>query len=107
MLLTYLFNRSLASGEVPTDWRFANIFALYKKGPKDLLENYRPISVTSVLSKILYCVMRISNFLESNNILTPRQHGFHRGYSCATQLINAVDDWAKAIDDGYRTDLAI
>jgi len=45
----YLFNRSLASGEVLTDWCLANIFALHKKGPKDLLENYRPISLTSVV----------------------------------------------------------
>ena len=108
-LLTYLFSRSLASGEVPTDWRLTNIFALHEKGPKDLLENYRPISLTSVLSKILEHIVSsgISNFLERNNILTPRQHGFPRRHSCATQLINAVDDWAKAIDDGYRTDVAI
>ena len=52
-LLTYLFNRSMASGEVPTDWRLANIFALHKKHPKDLLENYTHISLTSVLRKIL------------------------------------------------------
>ena len=56
-LLTYLFNRSLATGEVPTDWRLANIFALHKKGPKDLLENYRPISLTSVVvSEMTYTV---------------------------------------------------
>jgi len=108
-LLTYLFNRYLASGEVPTDWRLANIFALHKKGPKDLLENYSPISLTSVFSKILEHIVSsgISNFSESNNILTSHQHGFYHGHSCATQLINAVDDWAKAIDDGYHTDVAI
>jgi len=61
------------------------------------------------ISKILEHIVSsgISNFLESNYILTPRQHGFRRSHSCATQLINAVDDWTKAIDDGYRTDVAI
>ena len=73
------------------------------------MENYRPISLTSVISKILEHIVSsgISDFLESNNILTSRQHGFRRGHSWATQLINAVDDWAKAIDDDYRTDVAI
>lgn len=108
-LLTYLFNRSLVTGEVPLDWRLANIFALHKKGAKDLPENYRPISLTSVLSKILEHIVLsgISNFLEKNNILTPRQHGFRPGHSCTTQLINVVDDLAKAVDDGHRTDVAI
>jgi len=82
---------------------------LYRRKAQGSLGNYTPISVTSVLSKILEHIVSsgISNFLESNNILTPRQHGFRRGHSCATQLINAVDDWAKAIDNGYRTDVAI
>jgi len=85
------------------------IYALHKEGPKDLLENYRPISLTSVLGKILEHIVSsgISNFLESNNILTPHQHGFRRGHSCTTQLINAVDDWAKATDYGYHTDVVI
>src|SRR5664279_266711 len=49
----------------------------------------------------------ICRYLEDNNILTPRQHGFRSGHSCETQLILAIDDWAKALDSGYRTDIAI
>ena len=52
-VLTYIFNHSLSTGIVPVDWRLANIFPLHKKGPRDLAENYRPISITSVCSKIL------------------------------------------------------
>ena len=61
----------MVSGEVPTDWRLANIFALHTKGPKDLLENYRPISLTFVLSKILEHIVLsgISNFLENNKLI--------------------------------------
>ena len=47
----------------------------------------------------------LSHYL--TNILTPRQHGFRPSHSCATQLINVVDDLAKAVDDGHRTDVAI
>jgi ribonucleases P/MRP protein subunit RPP40 len=46
-------------------------------------------------------------FLESNSILTPRQHGFRSKHSCETQLILAIDDWAQALDSGLRTDIAI
>jgi hypothetical protein len=47
-VLTFIFNQSLTIGVVP-----ANIFALHKKGPKDLPENYRPISLTSICSKLI------------------------------------------------------
>ena len=49
----------------------------------------------------------ICRYLEENNILTPRQHGFRSGHSCETQLILAIDDWANALDSGLRTDIAI
>ena len=49
----------------------------------------------------------ISNFLDDNQILTPRQHGFRSGHSCDTQLVLAVNDWAKSLDNGFRTDIAI
>jgi len=50
------------------------------------------------------CVCR---FLVDNQILTPRQHGFRSGYSCETQLVLSIDDWAKFLDSGLRTDVAI
>jgi len=108
-VLTFIFNQSIKSGIVPDDWLVANIFALHKKGPKDLPENYRPISLTSICSKIVEHIIHssICRFLEDNNILTPRQHGFRTHHSCESQLILAVDDWAKALDSGFRTDIAI
>jgi len=77
-ILTYIFNQSLATGIVPEDWLLANIFALHKKGPKEQPENYRPISLTSICSKIMEHIVHssICRYLEESNILTPRQHGF-------------------------------
>ena len=77
--------------------------------PRDVPENYRPISFTSVISKILEHIVysSISNFLEEHAILMPRQHGFRPNRSCTTQLILAIDDWAKSLDHGYRIDTAI
>ena len=86
LILTFIFNQSLSSGVVPQDWRSANIFAMHKKGPKDLAENYRPISLTSICSKVQEHIVysSISNFLDDNQILTPRQHGFQSRHSCET-----------------------
>ena len=49
----------------------------------------------------------ISRFLDTNKILCPRQHGFCAGHSCETQLILAIDDWAKTLDHGAQADVAI
>jgi hypothetical protein len=108
-VLTFIFNQSLNDGQIPDDWLIANIFALHKKGATDQPENYRPISLTSVVSKVMEHIVHssVSNFLESRSIISPRQHGFRPGHSCETQLILAIDDWAKALDDGFPTDIAI
>ena len=47
-ILTYISNQSLSSGIVPADWRVANIFALHKNGAKELPQNCRPTSLTSI-----------------------------------------------------------
>ena len=72
-VLTYLFNKSLSTGDVPDDWRLANIFPLHKKGPKNSAENYRPISLTAVINKLLEHIISssICRFLDDHNIITP------------------------------------
>jgi hypothetical protein len=52
-LLQLVYTKSLDTGEVPADWRTANVSPVYKKGLKSAAENYRPISLTSVCCKIL------------------------------------------------------
>jgi len=77
------------------------------KEPKDLAENYRPISLTSACCKTLEHIVysNVCKFIDSNNILTPKQHGFRHGFSCETQLILSIDDWARSLDSGFRTDV--
>jgi Reverse transcriptase (RNA-dependent DNA polymerase) len=108
-VLAYNFNQSLSLCQLPEDWRTANIFPSHKKDPKELPENYRPLSLTTVSSKILEHIVFscIIHFLSEQNILTLRQHGFRPRYSCETQLVIAVDDWAKSIDKGLPTYIAI
>ena len=108
-VLSFIFNQSLISGEIPKDWLDANVVPLHKKGRRDMADNYRPVSLTCIASKIIEHIIysSVANHLESNKILTPSQHGFRPGHSCETQLISAVNDWSKTINDGDRVDIAI
>ena len=52
-LLAIIYQRSLLTGEVPEDWRLANVTPIYKKGRKEDPGNYRPVSLTSVPGKVM------------------------------------------------------
>ena len=107
--ITALFQKSLDTGELPKDWTDANITPVFKKGDKHAAENYRPVSLTSVLSKVLEHIVchHLHAHFEKNNILTDVNHGFRKGFSCETQLTITVDDLARNSDEGSQTDVAI
>ena len=108
-LLQLIFQKSLLTGNIPDDWRTANVSPVYKKGPKTKAENYRPISLTSICCKIMEHIIasNIMNHGENKNILYPLQHGFRRKRSCETQLLEFVDDVSKNLQDGKQTDILI
>ena len=60
-MLTDIFNCSLESGQVPEDWRVANATPLLKKGSREELGNYRPVSLTSVVGKVLETLIKGPN----------------------------------------------
>ena len=80
---------------------------VYKKGGCSCPNNYRPITLTSVVGKILESIIRdhVFDHLISHNLLSPQQHGFVPGKSCVSQLITAMDRWTQAYDSGYNTDI--
>ena len=108
-ILSIIFNKSLESGEIPSDWKKARITPAFKKGKKYLPSNYRPISLTCVCCKIMEHIVtsHIMNHAERNNILYPLQHGFRSKRSCETQLLECIDDLSKNLEDGKQTDLLI
>ncbi|KAL8565040.1 hypothetical protein ACOMHN_003416 [Nucella lapillus] len=107
--LTTLFQYSLDTGDLPSDWRNANIACVYKKGDKHAAENYRPISLTSVISKLLEHIIcrHILTHLEKHDILTNLNHGFRSGYSCDTQLLLTSHDLLQSYDRQRQVDVAI
>ena len=99
--LTRIFQQSLDSGKVPDDWRKACVCAVFNKGDKYLLSNYRPINLTCVSRKILeHITSNLAKYLENQNKLTSRQHGFRSCRSCASQLIEFTSDISQMLDNG-------
>ena len=107
--LTILFKSSLSSGSVPADWRDAHITPIYKKGEQYDPANYRPVSLTSVVCKLLehIIVSAIMRHFDENIILTDNQHGFRRGRSCETQLLELVEELTTNLESGKQTDVRI
>ena len=105
--LSTLFNLSLKSGTLPTDWRSSNITPIFKKGSKHTPSNYRPVSLTCITIKILEQLVhkRIGDFLNKHNKLSPQQHGFRANHSCQTQLLEAVHQWCEALNHRSSTHL--
>lgn len=107
--LLVIFNRSLEVAAVPNDMKLANVTPIFKKGDTGEPGNYRPISLTSVVGKLLESIIadRIVDFLEENDLLRNSQHGFRRKRSCLTNLLEffhkmlSIFDSSRAIDIIY------
>ena len=106
--LEKIFKLSLSTGECPEDWRSANITPIHKKGDRTNPANYRPVSLTSQVCKILESIVRkqILEHLAANNILSDRQHGFREGRSCLSNLLEVMEDWTEILDEGNGIDVA-
>ena len=78
--IAMIFRKSLDTGHVPRDWRTANITPLFKKGKRSQVENYRPVSLTSQICKIVKSVLRdeIVSHLDKHNPIKDSQHGFRK-----------------------------
>jgi hypothetical protein len=104
-----IFQHSYDTAQVPNDWRNANITAIFKKGSKVDPSNYRPVSLTSVVCKIMEHIIfsQVVKHLNDNNILVHYQHGFRSGHSCETQLLTTIEDISRTLDMRKQVDMMI
>ena len=88
------------SGSLPFDWISANIVPVHKRNDRHLPENYRPISLTSVVVKVLERIIhqQLYSALRKNGSLSHHQYGFQRNRSTVTLLLQAVDDWSLSLE---------
>lgn len=104
--LTHVINLSLSKGQFPSSYKASIIVPIHKKGKKDDLTNYRPISLLTNFSKILEKTVkeRLEHYLTTYDKLTPRQYGFRKKIGTedalldlTTYLLNNIDHNKKVI----------
>ena len=102
-----IMTKSLVDGCVPEDWRLAHVTAIYKKGPKNIAENYRPISLTSIVCRMMEKIIKnqIMKHLLDENLLSKKQHGFIKKRSTVTQLLNFLDTCTDSLAAGDVVDV--
>ena len=100
--LTHICNLSLSQGIFPEQLKIANVIPLYKSDDSMLFNNYRPVSVLCVVSKIFEKIMynRVTNFLEMLQILHGDQYGFRKKSSTHVALLTFIDKVIQAIENG-------
>ncbi|CAM5157155.1 unnamed protein product [Eretmochelys imbricata] len=105
--LAIIFENSWRTGEVPDDWKKANVVPIFKKGKKEDPGNYRPVSLTSVPGKIMEQVLKesILKYLHEKKVIRNSQHGFTKGRSCLTNLIAFYHEITGSVDEGKAVDV--
>ncbi|GAB0203741.1 mitochondrial enolase superfamily member 1 [Grus japonensis] len=106
-LLAIIFERSWRTGEVPEDWRKANVTLVFKKGKEEDPGNYRPVSLTSIPGKVMeQLILRVINkHVEEKKVIGGGQHGFTKGKSYLTNLIAFYDGMTGWVDEGRAVDV--
>ena len=94
------FNETIRSGKFPSILKKANITPVFKKGFKRSKENYRPVSILPVISKILEKMIskQITSFMDP--LLSKYQCGFQRGFSAQNCLLAMLEKWKSSVDKG-------
>ena len=105
--LCVIFNKSLQEGRLPESWKDAHVTPIHKKGKKPTPGNYRPVSLTSVVGKMMESIVRdqLVHHMMSNGLFCDAQHGFVPGRSCMTQLLVTMELWSEILDSGCPVDV--
>ena len=102
--LEMIFKQCIEAGFFPSEWKKVNIVPIHKKGDKQTLENYRPVSLLPICGKILERLMfnEMFNFFIENKLISSNQCGFKPGDSCINQLLSITHEIYKSFDVGLE-----
>ena len=102
--LEIIFNQCLETGVFPSEWKKGNIVPIHKKGDKQMLQNYRPVSLLPICGKILERLMfnEMFEFFIENKLISSSQSGFKPGDSCINQLLSITHEIYSSFDEGLE-----
>jgi len=105
--LSIICQQSWLTGEVPNDWRLANVMPIYKKGQKEHPRDYRPVSLTSVPGKIMewFILSALPRHVKDNQGVRPSLYAFMKGRSCLANLISFYDQVTRLVDEEKDVDV--
>ncbi|NXO83561.1 PO11 protein, partial [Sitta europaea] len=103
----FIYQQFWLTGEVPDDWKLANVTPIYKKDEKEDPGTYRPVSLPSVPSKVMeqFILSVITQHLQDGQGIRPSQHGFRRGRSCLTNQVSFYDQVTLLVDEERAVDV--
>ena len=106
--LTIISNKSISESSVVDAWKAADVTPLSEKGPKSKASSYRPIRLTSVVCKMLESIIKhkLVQYLESQDVIKPLQHGFRSRRSCLNNLLEYLEYVTTQIDSRQPVDCA-
>ena len=99
--LNIIFRNILLTSTYPDQWKLANVTPIFKKGDKQLIKNYRPISLLPICSKIFEKIIskNLYSYLNANNLLIKNQSAFRPGDSTTNQLLYLVNEIHQAFEN--------
>ena len=105
--LSILFQMSFDQGIIPADWKLADIVPIFKKGNRSEVGNYRPISLSSVVCKVMESIIKdaLLKKTQEANFISRFQHGFLPKRSCLTNLLETFEAWTGLLDEGFAVDV--
>ena len=100
-----LFNHSLSIGQIPREWKSADVTPIHKKDSKEDAKNYRPISLLPIVSKVLERCMGNRFYDHLKDLISVLQHGFLPNRSCVTQLLSVLHTVGQSLDNNIQSDM--
>ena len=102
-----LWTESMRTGKIPSRLKLGVISPVHKNGPRSQAKNYRPITLTSHIIKIFERVLtkKLVEYLETNLLFNAQQHGFRKGRSCLSQLMEHYQKILNIMENGSNADI--
>ena len=102
--LEMIFKQALLTGMFPSEWKKGNIFPIHKKGDKQNIKNYRPVSLLPICGKTFerFILNEMFIYFSANKLISKNQSGFRPGDSCINQLLSVTQKIFTFFDNGLK-----